>query len=94
MEDPSDCPYAILDTATGIVSRAAFGGADALLSECDDMGYWDGKTICLKRGDLEYFKINLYVNDTISDTRSNAVWSWGDGDASLIFNGPFVRTDQ
>ena len=68
MEGSSDCPYAVLDTATGIVSRATFDGADAWLSECDDISYLAGKTMCLKKREGSVCALDLIVDGVETDS--------------------------
>ena len=45
------CPYAVLDTATGVVSKLEFTGEYAWLDGCDDITYIDGDVVCLRQRD-------------------------------------------
>ncbi|MGM9984141.1 MAG: hypothetical protein ACI38O_05570 [Fibrobacter intestinalis] len=48
LEGTQNCPYAILDTATGNVKKLDFAGEYAWLEGCDDITYIDGNVVCLK----------------------------------------------
>lgn len=48
LEGAQNCPYAILDTATGVVNKLDFAGEYAWLEGCDDITYIDGEIVCLK----------------------------------------------
>lgn len=48
MVQQDDCPYAVLETATGIVRKLELTGEYAWLEGCDDITYIDGEIVCLK----------------------------------------------
>lgn len=52
MVQQNECPYAVLDTATGDVKKLEFTGELAWLKGCDDVTYMAGDVVCLRqRGD-------------------------------------------
>ena len=52
MENQNGCPYAVLDTATGVMKKIEFTGEYAWLEGCDDITYIGRDVVCLRqRGD-------------------------------------------
>lgn len=73
-----DCPYAILDTMTGNVSKLEFTGEYAWLEGCDDITYIDGEAVCLKAlYDEKRYGIYEYGKDGLMDSLiwDDASWS-------------------
>ena len=71
LEGAQNCPYAILDTATGIVKKLEFTGEYAWLDGCDDITYIDEEVVCLKRlGDV-MGSISLLTSDGVVDSLEN-----------------------
>jgi len=48
LKGAENCPYAILDTATGSVVQKLFRDDESWLAECDDISDINGKTACLQ----------------------------------------------
>ncbi len=72
MEWLKDCPYAVLDTATGAVKKLEFKGEYAWLEGCDDVTYIDGDVVCLKRlgeptGAISLFNEGKAVDSLFND---------------------------
>ena len=81
MENQKECPYAVLDTATGVVKKMEFTGKYAWLEGCDDITYIDGDMICLKAlydekryGVYEYDKNGL-IDSLIWDGASWSIYT-------------------
>lgn len=78
MVQQDECPYAILDTATGDVKKLEFTGELAWLKGCDDITYIDGDVVCLRALYAENrYGVYKYVNNEFSDSLiwQNAFWS-------------------
>ena len=78
MVQQDECPYAILDTATGAVKKLEFKGEYAWLEGCDDITYIDGDVVCLRALYAENrYGVYKYVNNEFSDSLiwQNAFWS-------------------
>jgi hypothetical protein len=78
MENQNECPYAVLDTATGAVKKLEFTGDYAWLEECDDITYVDGEAVCLKAlYDEKRYGIYEYGKDGLMDSLiwDDASWS-------------------
>lgn len=78
MVQQDECPYAVLDTATGDVKKLEFTGELAWLEGCDDITYMDGGVVCLKALYAENrYGVYKYVNNEFSDSLiwQNAFWS-------------------
>ena len=78
MEWNKECPYAILDTATGNVTKLEFTGDYAWLEGCDDITYIDGDVVCLKAlYDEKNYGIYEYGKDGLMDSLiwNDASWS-------------------
>lgn len=71
MEWKDECPYAILDTATGVVNKLDFIGEYAWLDGCDDITYIDGEVVCLKRLDDAMGAISLLTSAGVVDSFEN-----------------------
>ena len=66
--DQDECPYAVLDTATGVVSALEFKGGYAWLEGCDDIAFLKSKVVCLKRFDGAMGKISFVVENFSLDS--------------------------
>ena len=78
MENQNECPYAVLDTATGAVKKLEFTGDYAWLEGCDDITYVDGEAVCLKAlYDEKRYGIYEYGKDGLMDSLiwDDASWS-------------------
>lgn len=78
LKDVYPCPYAVLDTATGIVKKLEFTGEYAWLEGCDDIAYIDGEAVCLKAlYDEKRYGIYEYGKDGLMDSLiwNDASWS-------------------
>ena len=71
MEWKKECPYAILDTATGNVKKLEFMGEYAWLDGCEDITYIDGEVLCLKRLDDAMGAISLLTSKGVIDSLEN-----------------------
>ena len=71
MEWNKECPYAILDTATGNVTKLEFMGDYAWLEGCDDITYIDEEIICLKRLAGAMGAISLLTSKGVIDSLEN-----------------------
>ena len=72
------CPYAILDTATGVVKKLEFTGEYAWLEGCDDFTYIDGEIVCVKGlYDEKKYGVYEYGKDGLMDSLiwNDASWS-------------------
>lgn len=72
MVQQNECPYAVLDTATGDVKKLEFTGELAWLEGCDDVTYIDGGVACLKRlgeptGAISLFNEGKTVDSLFND---------------------------
>lgn len=78
LKDADPCPYAVLDTATGIVKKLEFSGEYAWLEGCDDITYIDGEIVCLKAlYDEKKYGVYEYGKDGLKDSLiwNDASWS-------------------
>lgn len=78
LEGAQNCPFAVLDTATGVVSKLEFIGEYAWLDGCDDITYIDGDVVCLKAlYDEKRYGIYEYGKDGLMDSLiwDDASWS-------------------
>lgn len=71
MENQNECPYAVLDTATGAVKKLEFSGEYAWLEGCDDITYIDGKILCVKRMGDVMGSISILTLDGVVDSLEN-----------------------
>ena len=67
MENQNECPYAVLDTVSGIVKKLDFSGEYAWLEGCDDITYIDGDAVCLRQRGNEYCEINFEKNGIVTN---------------------------
>ena len=72
MVQQDDCPYAVLDTATGNVKKLRFTGELGWLEGGDDVTYIDGDVVCLKRlgkptGTIMLFNEGKVVDSLVYD---------------------------
>lgn len=78
MVQQEDCPYAVLETTTGVVKKLEFTGDYAWLDGCDDITYIDGDVVCLKAlYDEKRYGIYEYGKDGLMDSLiwDDASWS-------------------
>ena len=78
LKDADPCPYAVLDTATGVVKKMEFIGEYAWLERCDDITYIDGDVVCLKAlYDEKRYGVYEYGKDGLMDSLiwDDASWS-------------------
>lgn len=78
MDNQKECPYAVLDTATGVVKKKEFIGENAWLEGCDDITYIDGEIVCLKAlYDKKKYGVYEYNKDGLKDSLiwNDAGWS-------------------
>ena len=78
MVQQDGCPYAVLDTVTGNVTKLEFTGDYAWLEGCDDITYIDGEVVCLKAlYDEKKYGIYEYGKDGLMDSLiwNDASWS-------------------
>ncbi len=71
MVQQDGCPYAVLDTLTGNVTKLEFTGDYAWLEGCDDITYVDGDIICLKRLAGAMGAISLLTSKSVIDSLEN-----------------------
>lgn len=71
MVQQDGCPYAVLDTATGKVTKLEFTGDYAWLEGCDDITYIDGEIICLKRLAGAMGAVSLLTSKGVIDSLEN-----------------------
>lgn len=78
MENQSECPYAVLDTATGVMKKIEFTGEYAWLEGCDDITYIEGEIMCVKAlYDEKKYGVYEYGKDGLMDSLiwNDASWS-------------------
>ena len=69
MVQQDGCPYAVLDTLAGNVTKLEFTGDYAWLEGCDDITYIDGEVVCLKAlYDEKKYGIYEYGKDGLMDS--------------------------
>ena len=71
LKDADPCPYAVLDTATGVVKKMEFTGEYSWLEGCDDITYIDGKILCVKRLADAMGAISILASDGVVDSLEN-----------------------
>ena len=74
LEGAQNCPYAILDTATGTVSKLNFTGEYAWLEGCDDIAYIDGDVVCLRQRGDRLCEIDFESNGVVIDSLIKREW--------------------
>lgn len=78
MENQSECPYAVLDTVTGVMKKIEFTGEYAWLEGCDDITYIEGEIMCVKAlYDEKKYGVYEYGKDGLMDSLiwNDASWS-------------------
>ncbi len=99
LKDADPCPYAVLDTATGIVKKLEFTGEYAWLDGCDDITYIDGDVVCVKRlreptGAITLFNEGDAVDSLVYDHYTgNSPVFWGEYVAAYIYKKDSVEGD-
>lgn len=63
MENQNECPYAVLDTVTGVVKKLELTDEYAWLDGCDDITYFDGDVVCLRQRGDRLCEINFEKKD-------------------------------
>ena len=74
MEWKEECPYAILDTATGIVQKLEFTGEYTWLKGCDDIMYIDGDVVCLRQRGDRLCEIDFEKKEGVVDSLIKSEW--------------------
>lgn len=99
LKDMYPCPYAVLDTATGVVKKLEFTGEYAWLDGCDDISYIDGDVVCIKRlgeptGAITLFSEGNVVDSLVYDHYTgNVPVFWGKYVAAYIYKKDLVEGD-
>ena len=87
------CPYALLDTTTGIVKKLELTGEYAWLEGCDDITYIDGEALCLKAlYDEDRYGVYEYGKDGLIDSLiwNDASWSIYTKNVLEVWGGMFT----
>ena len=71
LKDMYPCPFAVLDTVSGIVKKLEFTGEYSWLEGCDDITYIDGKILCVKRLADAMGAISILASDGVVDSLEN-----------------------
>ena len=71
---PRECPYAILDTATGSVNKLELTGEYAWLDGCDDITYIDGEVVCLRQRGDRLCEIDFEKKEGVVDSLIKSEW--------------------
>lgn len=74
MEWLENCPYAVLDTATGDVKKLEFTGELAWLEGCDDITYINGEVVCLRQRGDRLCEIDFERNGVVADSLIKSEW--------------------
>ena len=82
MEWLKDCPYAVLDTATGNVKKLEFSGEYAWLEGCDDIAYIDGDVVCLRQRGDRLCEIDFEKGGIVIDSLVKSEW--------MLFEPPVI----
>ena len=77
MEWLENCPYAVLDTATGDVKKLEFTGELAWLEGCDDVTYMAGDVMCLRQRDGGLCELDLEIDGVAVDSIIKGEWMMG-----------------
>ncbi len=99
MVQQDECPYAVLDTATGVVKKLEFTGELAWLKGCDDVTYMAGDVVCVKRlgkptGAITLFNEGDVVDSLVYDHYTgNSPVFWGEYVAAYIYKKDSVEGD-
>ena len=68
------CPYAVLDTTTGIVKKLELTGEYSWLDGCDDISYIDGDVVCLRQRGDRLCEIDFEKKDGVVDSLIKSEW--------------------
>lgn len=82
MEWLENCPYAVLDTATGDVKKLEFTGELAWLEGCDDVTYMAGDVVCLRQRGDRLCEIDFEKNGAKDDSLMKNEW--------MLFDPPVI----
>lgn len=99
LKDMYPCPYAVLDTATGVVKKLEFTGEYAWLDGCDDITSIDGDVMCIKRLSEPTGAITLFSEGNVVDSlvydhyTGNLPVFWGEYVAAYIYKKDLVEGD-
>ena len=74
MENQSECPYAVLDTATGVMKKIEFTGEYAWLEGCDDITYIGRDVVCLRQRGDRLCEIDFEKKDGAVDSLIKSEW--------------------
>lgn len=74
MVQQDECPYAVLDTATGDVKKLEFTGELAWLEGCDDITYINGEVVCLRQRGDRLCEIDFERNGVVADSLIKSEW--------------------
>ena len=74
MEWKEECPYAVLDTLTGNVTKLEFTGDYAWLEGCDDITYVDGDVVCLRQRGDRLCEIDFEKKEGVIDSLIKSEW--------------------
>ncbi|MCQ2062234.1 MAG: hypothetical protein MJY99_02730 [Fibrobacter sp.] len=77
MVQQDECPYAILDTATGAVKKLEFKGEYAWLEGCDDITYIDGDVVCLRQREGGLCELDFEIDGVAVDSIIKGDWMMG-----------------
>ena len=64
----SACQYGLWDTATGELAMAHFSSEDAWMADCEDISYFDGEAVCLRKSTTATCGIDMVVNNEVVDS--------------------------
>ena len=74
LKDMYPCPYAVLDTATGVVKKLEFAGEYAWLEGCDDITFIDGDVVCLRQRGDRLCEIDFEKKEGVVDSLIKSEW--------------------
>ena len=74
MVQQDGCPYAVLDTLTGNVTKLEFTGDYAWLEGCDDITYVDGEVVCLRQRGDRLCEIDFEKKEGVIDSLIKSEW--------------------
>lgn len=99
LEGAQKCPFAVLDTATGIVTKLEFTSEYAWLEGCDDITYIDGEIVCLRQRNDRLCEINFEKSEGVVDSLIKSEWMLFDppefyGNAVKLKASSFDKNDH
>lgn len=78
LKDMYPCPFAVLDTVSGIVKKLEFTGEYTWLDGCDDITYIDGDVACLRQRGDRLCEVDFEKKGEIVDSLIKSEWMMGD----------------